>query len=101
MCYSCYEEYGKPSIINEKTKHCSALIDSINYAGGHAHAVIDDFNFEDSDIDFCLKECTKDSSDMFTRERLAIQVKLLTLMKSLTFDERVSALAINEGWIGL
>ncbi len=104
MCYSCYEEYGKPQIINENTKLCSMLIDDIykfHLAGGHVHAVIDDFNFEDSDIKFCLNECNQDTgNDMFTPEQLAVQIKLLELMASMSFDERVSALAINVGWIG-
>jgi hypothetical protein len=30
MCYGCYEEAGKPAIVNEKTKKEAELLNNIN-----------------------------------------------------------------------
>ena len=57
MCYGCYEEEGKPSIINKATRAAAKLIESVydfSEVGGNAHVVVNDWNLDDDDIQWCL-----------------------------------------------
>lgn len=52
MCYGCYEEAGKPAIVNDKIKKAAELVKNLYKqdgcgAGGYAHIVTDDWNLED------------------------------------------------------
>ena len=102
MCYTCYELYGKPKIINDKTKHSAKLISEIydfNSVGGNCHIVIDDFNVESESIEWCLSEGLSMNIHKHNKKQLMIEHKFLKTFLTLTEDERVSALAIFEGWI--
>ena len=103
MCFGCYEERGKPAIVNEKTRAVAALVDRIydlHLAGGLAHIVVDDWNLEDGNIQWCLDytEANKDRepADLVEACRAALEALL-----AMTDDERASAMAIHEGWIGV
>ena len=101
MCIECYEKYGSPSIINELTRRAAKLIEAVyefNAAGGNAHIVVEDWNLDDGDIDFCLDEVKTnrrgDSADKLNAERQCLEA-----LKALTLEERASALAIYDGFI--
>lgn len=88
MCIICYEEeYGSPRVINENVLRAADLAKDIN-PFGHFHIVVEDFNLEDDNVDFCLKLSTDDNELAFGR-----------LFRSLSIDERATALALADGFI--
>lgn len=102
MCYGCYKEYGEPAIINARTQAAAKLADAVyefNCVGGNCHIVLDDFNIEDSHIDWCLDEGLKTNIHDHDNEQLEIEKNCLIAFKVLTVKERASALAIHQGWI--
>lgn len=103
MCYDCYKKYGKPAIVNGKTLRAAKLTEMVYKfasSGGLCHIVIDDFNLDDDDVEFCLTNIkNKENGDEFTEEEYAIQQECMEAYLELTINERASALAIYEGWI--
>lgn len=103
MCINCYEEAGRPQIVNERTIKAAALIDNVyEYfgAGGYAHNVVDDWNLDDGNIDFCIDYANKDRpSDPEEEEGRQACLDCLNYMKDLSIDERYSAMAIHEKMI--
>ena len=103
MCYGCYEEAGKPAIVNEKTKKAAELIKEIYEqddcgAGGYAHIVVDDWNLGDGDIDFCIDAANKGSYDISEEGKQAC-LNCLNYLKELSENERYSAMAINRQFV--
>lgn len=103
MCYNCYEEAGKPAIINEKTKKAAELINEIYEqedcgVGGYAHIVVDDWNLDDSNIDFCINAANEGKYDISEDGRQAC-LKCLHYLKELSEDERYSAMAIHDNFL--
>ena len=102
MCYGCYEEAGKPAIVNHKTRQVAKAVSKIyeyNGVGSNAHIVVDDWNLDDESIDWSLTEGLSSNVHESTAEQLDIERQCLTLLKSLTEDERYSALAIQRGFV--
>lgn len=102
MCYGCYEEAGKPEIVNDGTKKAAALAGAVyefNGVGGNCHIVLDDFNIEDDDIEYCLNQGLENNVHGHTAEQLEIEKECLLSFKVLSFAERASALALHEGWL--
>ena len=102
MCYTCYKEYGKPEIVNDKTIKAAELVQQIyeyNSAGSNCHIVLDDFNIEDGSIDWCLSEGLGVNIHKSSKEQLDVERECLMSFKDMTVEERASALAIAEGWI--
>lgn len=102
MCYGCYEEEGKPSIVNDATKEAAILTNAVyefSCSGGNCHIVLDDFNIDDDSIEYCLNEGLEDNLHEHTAEQLKIERECLLAFKALSVAERASALAIYEGWI--
>ena len=59
MCEACWDEYGEPNIVNEKTQAALMLVMQVydavgGGAGGNLHIVLDDWNIEDDSIYYCL-----------------------------------------------
>ncbi len=105
MCENCWIERGGHSIVNERTLKGAELIDELyctpdGGAGGYAHVVTDDDNLEDHSIDFCLKSAAEDefSKDISEETRIA-SIVCLEYLKTLSFEERSSALAIYNGFV--
>ena len=99
MCNACYIRYGSPSIVNERTRAAAALVDRIydhSCVGANAHIVTDDWNLEDSHIDWCLKEALAENYHQSTPDQLAIEKAALESLRALTMDERASAMAIHD-----
>ena len=102
MCYNCYIEDGSPQIVNERTIKGAKLIDEIYEqhncgSGGYAHIVVDDWNIDDESIDCCLnKRNIELFSDISMYSRNVIDT-CLRYLKELSYDERVSSMAIHSG----
>lgn len=85
---TCYKEYGSPNIVSGYLISLAVIAMDINYSGA-CHIVIEDWNLEDGHILFCLKQ-----NDVTNYETLFLIALLL-----LSFRERVSVLALREGYI--
>lgn len=102
MCYGCYEEEGKPEIVNNGTKKAAALCGAVyefNGVGGNCHIVLDDFNIDDDAIEYCLNQGLSNNIHKHTAEQLEVERECLLAFRSLSVAERASALAIHSGWI--
>lgn len=100
MCYGCWEEYNKPSIINERTKKAALLIKQVydhSLSGGNLHIIVDDFNIEDHHIAFCALYILKNGEE--NAIKLQAEVECLDAFLEMSVEERASALAIYEEWI--
>ena len=96
MCYGCWEEYGKPQIDNEKVREAVEWVREVyeyHSAGGGLHIILDDFNIEDEHIELCDKWIREHGAGPGEEECLA-------LFKTMTMDERASALALEDGYWG-
>jgi len=90
MCKGCWSGYGSPKIITEKVTMAQGLLMALyeaHGAGGNLHILVDDFNIKDSDVDWCG-----------TFELDDVERPVIDLFKSMTVDERGSALAMFENW---
>lgn len=104
MCYGCYEEAGKPRIVNEEVEKAADLVRKLYNqpgcgAGGYAHIVTDDWNLKDNHIDFCIQETDKAENEGMSEESKQVCLDVLNQFKKLSLDERYSALAIVDGFI--
>lgn len=102
MCYACYESYHSPKILNWRVVKAAMLISKIyehDLAGGRAHLVVDDWNLEDRNIDFCLDANEDYYTDDPDNELNKVTHQALTLLKELTLEERASAMALHDGFL--
>lgn len=87
MCLGCWEDEGCPRIDTPEVRALAALSKDV-YPFGGFHIVVEDWNVEDSHIDYCLAD---ESSTEFERawgRRL----------RALPYGERVSVLALADGF---
>jgi len=62
MCENCWTELGIDPVVNAKVIRAYKLISEVyesehGGAGGAGHIVFDDWNVDDSSIDYCLICC--------------------------------------------
>lgn len=110
MCYGCWVEAGSPAIVTEATKTAAELVREVyvhNCVGGNLHIVLDDWNLEDEDLDYCdgqlagLRRGEIERHQGFdSAEEWAAEEACSAALRKLSLDERASALAIFEGWLG-
>ena len=98
MCYGCWEEFEKPSILNDKTRALPALIKAVygeptGGVGGLLHIVLDDWNIEDDSVAYCADD-KNHNRPMTSAERVCIGHML-----TMTEQERASGMALEEGWL--
>lgn len=101
MCYGCYEEFGKPSVISPETLRVADLCKQLYEfapSGGDCHIVTDDWNLEDGNIRFCQEQL---AHSQYGVEQLAIERELLELMVPMSVGERASALGLWEHYVDL
>jgi len=121
MCYGCWEECEKPKIDNEKVRAAVPLIAAVYElacTGGNLHIVLDDWNIEDGNLEFCsqcingagvmpLKGSTVDAHLRYNEdkranpdppEQLAAERACCDAFMAMTEDERLSALALYDGY---
>jgi hypothetical protein len=89
MCYGCWEDEGCPAIDNDSVRKAAEAAHELDPFGAF-HIVVEDWNVDDGNIEFCMKE------DDATEQELAWGRLLL----SMSFDERLSALALADGFWG-
>lgn len=93
MCSGCWEQYGKPAIVNDKTRMVAAFLEVNSSEYCCLHITTSDFNIEDEHIEFCLAEA---------RDQGHPECEALALyFRDLSVPERASALAIEEGWVSV
>jgi len=93
MCLDCYAAYGSPKIVTKATKAAAALVSAVydrHPSGGAGHIVFEDFNVGDDDVSWCIDN----GNDMDDTTMAALEA-----FCGLTEPERMSALAIHEGWL--
>lgn len=96
MCYGCYEEAGKPRVVTPETAKAAGLISMLNEFGP-LHIIVSDWNLEDDNIAFCSGEEQTErywSGPMSDNDRA-----LLRLLRTMTLEERVSAMALANGYL--
>lgn len=94
MCRACWIEDGAPRIDNERVRAAVPLIAAVYDApggivGGQLHVIVDDYNVSDE----VMASQTRTGAD-FNSAELACYAHLLTM----TPDERLSALALHDGY---
>lgn len=121
MCYGCWEEAGKPVIDTPAVRAAAqAAAEVYEHActGGNLHIVLDDWNIEDSNLEFCsqcidgagvmplggstfaahLRYNEEKQANPDPPEQLAVERCCCDLFMALTEEERASALALNDGF---
>lgn len=101
MCESCWRAYGAPEIDNAKVGKLAALY---NACGDFtiAHVVVDDMNYDDEDVQWCLDHANDpehffdDYTPGCAKHRAAVEC--LKYMLDCTIEERASAEAKRRGW---
>jgi hypothetical protein len=96
MCKDCWQEFGAPIIdspaIREAARLAKALLEEFP-TGGAMHIVVDDFNIDDEDIQWCLRPENALRGHLETSER-----NFGVAFLDLSVTERASALALSEGY---
>lgn len=107
MCYGCWEECGRPAIVNSRVREAVDLIERVyDYSGvgGNLHVVLSDWNLEDEHVEMCIRRIAgafKDG-DRYGREgteALDVEMACAQLLKNMSEAERASALALHEQFI--
>lgn len=94
MCHGCWEEAGKPQIVNDKTLQAADAVEALymwHPSGGGMHIVTDDWNCEDQDVEWCKRHMAEEGCDQYERD-------CLDAFLACTEEERYSALAIESGF---
>jgi hypothetical protein len=101
MCIQCWEEHGRPALDSPAIRAAAEAIGEVN-PYGNLHIIVDDWNLEDEHLDFCRAEVDSDPYDHYTRNPSdrAVDSDCLRLLAALTIEERASALARHDGFIG-
>ncbi len=107
MCYGCWDEYGKPDIVNEKTEAALALVRQVyeaprGGAGGHLHIVLDDWNLENSSIEYCQQGHSSPDwhGPPMHWELTEVEAQCAKAFLSMTMAERASTLAKYDEFFG-
>lgn len=98
MCQSCYAEYGSPTVDTPKTRQLSWVLGRMDPFGS-LHIIVDDWNLEDDNIEFCRGFADKNERG-YSAEVIADENHCLDLLESCTLEERASAMAMADGFMG-
>lgn len=108
MCEVCWESYGSPTIVNEKTEAALALVRQVydaprGGAGGHLHIVLDDWNIENNSIEYCQQGHSDPSwnGPPMCWPLTEVEAQCATAFLDMTLEERASTLAKFDDMIGL
>ncbi len=123
MCYGCWEEAGKPTTDTPAVRHAAKMVEQLYehpncIVGGNLHIVTDDWNIEDSNLEFC-RYCIEhegqmplddDAADFHKRyndekranpdppDQLDVERQCLEALAALSEEDRHAALALNDGF---
>lgn len=95
MCSGCWEEMGFLQIDTPAVREAAKAVDLLydySAVGGALHIVVDDWNVEREHIEHCLAN----NLSQYEEQR-EIEIKVGNLFLALTKEERVSALALQDG----
>lgn len=98
MCEDCWSKYGKPTIDNQLVRQLRDAIEIVygfNPAGGSLHIILDEWNIEDSSIEFCERYIAENPT---TVDEDSFYRHVLSLLREATLEERASALAMYHGF---
>lgn len=99
MCEGCYAEFRFPKIVTAATLRGAALADRVyefSCVGGNLHIMLDDWNIDDEFFeDAEMKIWHHDASP----EQIEAERTCYAALKSLPLDERVSVLALHQGYL--
>src|SRR5690606_30658274 len=108
MCYGCYEEYGFPRIVTASTlaaAEAAKKVYEFSCVGGNLHIVLDDWNIEDCNLEFCRQSITRiragspEKYDDTTPEQVDAEDECLKLLEPMSLDERASSLALWDKFL--
>lgn len=104
MCVRCHEDAGEPEEWNDKIARAVQLIRTIyrhHCAGGLLHVVLDDWNLNDSHVQWAAGYVDREKAQWQQREpeMTAACVELAPLLVEMSERERASALAYADGVI--
>lgn len=108
MCQNCWTEYGSPSEITPAIRLTAAIIGElyeISSVGGNLHIVINDWNLDDSSVEWCkdrvlrIKKGIMEKYDDTDPEQLEIESRIINLLLPMTVSERGAVLALVDGYI--
>jgi len=106
MCASCWIDAGRPQTDTPEIRGAAALVAPVygfSCVGGNLHIVLDDWNLEDSHLDFCDEQIKKGGhtpiwgSEPDSPEQLEAEGKCLAAFRKLSEQDRYSAMALAEG----
>lgn len=115
MCSNCWKDHGSPRIntpVVRAAAEAARAVYEFSCVGGNLHIVLDDFNIEDGHLEFCREQIEKAPEECrasgehenglcwCSPEQLAAERYCYELFKALSEDERASALAILDGYVG-
>lgn len=98
MCQGCYNLYGEHKIANDSVLRAAKLIEQVyefSCVGGNLHIVLDDWNIEDNNVEFCIRAITENKFNN-TPEQLAIENECALLLRGMRMEERCSALGLYD-----
>lgn len=104
MCMNCWIEAGSPAIINERTQAAAQAAREVyqfSAVGGACHILIDDWNVDDGNIEFCTV-CADNwfaNGETETEDQWKAEKKCIEAFRGLNEDERYSALALLDEFI--
>jgi len=87
MCHGCYEEAGSPKPTPEARALGLRLRDVDPFGG--CHIVREDWNLEDSNIDFCIAHHSTTDAER----------EVMVALKALPEDQRAAAMAVADEYI--
>lgn len=88
MCLGCYAEYGAPRIVTAPVLAMAERLRAADHFGG-LHIVVDDWNLEDQNVEFC-----RDHEDSTAEER-----ELAADLLRMTIAERAAAMALADEYL--
>jgi hypothetical protein len=110
MCSGCWEDYGKPELNSPEIQYALRAVQEVyeySCVGGGLHIVLDDWNLEDSSVEWCAvhlespehwEYLQRDKPDLASAQ-LAAERRCLALFQPLTVAERASVLARLDGFV--
>lgn len=104
MCVSCWEDFGRSEKLPADFDRIEELIRLVydhpeGGVGGNLHIVLDDWNLETDNIEWCLGNIAQkqagfgDRANRCSADLLAIERELVDLLLPLTEGERAACLA--------
>jgi hypothetical protein len=100
MCRTCWDGAGAPTIDNERVRAAVSLVREVyewNGAGGNLHIVLDDWNTEDSNLDFCEGWIASHEHEC-SRGQIEAERACLAAFRAMTEYERDSCLGLRDGF---